>query len=785
MAESILSIITNYWFWGSVGFIVGSILGVRNMLRNGCPFPVAVIAITIGIYFGAFGTRILWILIFSPRLFLDNLPLALAFWQQTGTWLGAPVGGAIGIFLVLKIAKKPFWTNTGSIAPGLALTHAIARIGCLCAGCCYGAPTSVPWAIYSKKLNTMVHPTAVYSMIGEVAAFAILQVLWKKPKYRKFLYSSYVMLLATHRFISGFFRGDNPGPEIISGLRVYQTICIFLFVASLGIFMILKHRRLGPIIAACLVVITALAVMFLRPTCESELVVARQRSKLYLVVTRSCFAETIADWKAERTKDGFTVVAHGWKTAPSTAEIRDWIKEQTQTAGGFCSYILIVGDCADDKDEVTQWHIPSVKHTFQHSQESIEFIADALYGDLDGDGCPEVPVGRLAVQNTLQLKDQIDKILVYKYQTPQPAWFRVIIWAGAEGYTSQMSYITTSLTNHLPKWMDRFTISADLRSAYSGYPPDQPRIFLEQLSQPALFSVVASHGSFRSITVATYQGEEIFLSVEDVAQLKSQRPSGGLFLLACDSGRFNMPKAQGLSLAEAFTAHPGGPIGVVAATAPTNPLTNYFVVSEMIRQLTYSPDTIGDFLLGIQRRLYQQGKQSFSQLAQNDELAMRLLQAVPNNERYKLVIPELARYEVLMYNLLGDPCCKLKLPSYMPLSIRASSKGEMVVTGQTPSRCSELFVEMVKGERESGPLISNPSRSERRERFEMLNQQPEKLLQEQLSDRKWKVRFFVPCEYFGNKDYLRFIAIGRQRCYIGLHGVYREKPFADKFKEKR
>lgn len=785
MAESILSIITNYWFWGSIGFIIGSTLSIRNMIKNGCSFPAAVIAITVGIYFGAFCTRILWIAIFSPRMFVDNFFLGLAFWQQTGTWLGAPVGGAIGIFLVLKIAKHSIWTNLGCSAPGLALTHAITRVGCLCAGCCYGAPTSVPWAIYSKKLDTMVHPTAVYSMVGEVTAFAILQMLWRKTKYRKFLFPCYVMLLAGHRFISGFFRGDNPGPEIISGLRVYQTICIFLFVASLGIFMILKYKRPGWIIAGGLVLATALAVAVFRPSCESELAVTRRRSKLYLVVTRSCFAQQLADWKAQRVKDGFTVVVRPWKNAPSTDEIREWIKEQTGAAGGICSYILIVGDCTGDGDEVFGWHIPSVKLTFEPSQKSMEFVADALYGDVDGDGCPDVPVGRLAVQNNPQLKAQIDKILVYRHQMPEPGWFRVIIWAGAEGYTSQMSYITSSLVRHLPKWMERFIIDADLRSAYSGYPPEQPRIFLEQLSEPAVFSVVASHGSFRNITAATYQGEEIYLCVEDVAKLKSQRPCGGLFLLSCDSGRFNMPQAQGLSLAEAFANEASGPIGVVAATAPTNPLTNYFMVMEMMGQLDYGPDTIGDFLLGIQRSLYKQGKRSFSQSAQDDELAMRLLQVVPNNERYKLVIPELARYEALSYNLLGDPCCKLRLPGYMPLSLRASSKGEMVVTGQTPTQCSELIVEMVNGEREYGPVISDPARSERRLRFEKVNQQPEIILRQKLSDKKWTVRFFVPCEYFGNKDYLRFIAIGRQRCYIGLHGVYREKPFADKFKEKR
>jgi len=120
MAESILSFAGDYWFWGSVGFIIGSALCIHNMVKNGCPFPVAVIAITVGIYGGLIATRVLYVLIFYPRLFIDSLPLALAFWQQTGTWFGAPIGGAIGISLVLLISRQPTTRgpkDLGMVAP--------------------------------------------------------------------------------------------------------------------------------------------------------------------------------------------------------------------------------------------------------------------------------------------------------------------------------------------------------------------------------------------------------------------------------------------------------------------------------------------------------------------------------------------------------------------------------------------------------------------------------------------------------------------------------------------
>ena len=41
----------------------------------------------------------------------------------------------------------PLWTTCDVFAPGIALGHVVGRFGCFFAGCCYGKPTDVPWAI--------------------------------------------------------------------------------------------------------------------------------------------------------------------------------------------------------------------------------------------------------------------------------------------------------------------------------------------------------------------------------------------------------------------------------------------------------------------------------------------------------------------------------------------------------------------------------------------------------------------------------------------------------------
>lgn len=98
---------------------------------------------------------------------------------------------------------------------------------------------------------------------------------------------------------------------------------------------------------------------------------------------------------------------------PGRTEI--WIGHQVNKRGAHCRNIMIVGDCGADEKKWDDWHIPSVKHVFQVNQQTYEFVTDSVYGDLDRDGCPDVPVGRLAVRSTSQLKAQIHKILTYHY----------------------------------------------------------------------------------------------------------------------------------------------------------------------------------------------------------------------------------------------------------------------------------------------------------------------------------------------------------------------------------
>ena len=90
---------------------------------------------------------------------------------------------AVGLWLVRRY-KLPVWTTADLMAPGIALGHVVGRFGCLLAGCCYGRPTDVAWAItftdplaaqnVGTPLGIPLHPTQLYDAGAELIILAVL-----------------------------------------------------------------------------------------------------------------------------------------------------------------------------------------------------------------------------------------------------------------------------------------------------------------------------------------------------------------------------------------------------------------------------------------------------------------------------------------------------------------------------------------------------------------------------------------------------------------------------------
>jgi phosphatidylglycerol:prolipoprotein diacylglycerol transferase len=175
--------------------------------------------------------------------------------RSGGVFYGGLIGATLVAFWYIRRHKLPLWTTCDMFAPGIALGHVIGRLGCLMAGCCYGLPTNVPWAItftdpfaaanVGTPLNQALHPTQLYEAAAELLILVFLLTTERKGRtYPGRTFWGYMLLYAVSRFIIEFYRGDERG--MIMGWSTSQFISLILAPLSLIMLIALRKRATAP-----------------------------------------------------------------------------------------------------------------------------------------------------------------------------------------------------------------------------------------------------------------------------------------------------------------------------------------------------------------------------------------------------------------------------------------------------------------------------------------------------------------------------------------------------------
>jgi hypothetical protein len=323
---------------------------------------------------------------------------------------------------------------------------------------------------------------------------------------------------------------------------------------------------------------------------------------------------------------------------------------------GRPAFVLLVGD-DDPAQPDAAWRVPSTSrplYRWRNSQRK-SYAADALWGDLDGDLVPDVPVGRIPARTPGQVRTVVAKTLAYEKRPPAVADLSLPAWAGSPGYGGPVDAVATSMGVALlrakaPPWCEPWLISADPRHALCGWPTDHPRRFAEQVRVGGALAVLMGHANADGFYSMSHRGRGVRLTRQSVGeQFPGPGPVGPLALICCSAGRFDRPDE---SLAEALVLAPGGPVAVAAATTESHPLTNYFTGVGLLDCYTAANGRFGAYWLAAQRR----GQ------TRRDLLMERLLKDVEGSLEPKIDLAKLRRDQVLMYAVLGDPAVRLKVP---------------------------------------------------------------------------------------------------------------------------
>ncbi len=149
---------------------------------------------------------------------------------------GGVLGAALGIWIYSKFAKINYGVLTDMIAPGIILSQAIGRIGCLINGCCYGFETDLACGvIYSHPesyapLGIPVLPTQLFEIIYNLIVFGILFGLRDRLKPDGSLFMLYLALYSVWRFGIDFIR---EGDVFLLGLHQSQVIGVVVLLIVL------------------------------------------------------------------------------------------------------------------------------------------------------------------------------------------------------------------------------------------------------------------------------------------------------------------------------------------------------------------------------------------------------------------------------------------------------------------------------------------------------------------------------------------------------------------------
>jgi phosphatidylglycerol---prolipoprotein diacylglyceryl transferase len=248
--------IYSYGLMMALGFIAADLVCSSEFKRHGFKAEWASTLILWAAIGGVAGSRIYDIIDNWPRYAAN--PREIIFSGAGFVWYGGLAGGILAGWFVARHYRIRFLTMTDMAAPGLALGHAIGRIGCQLSGDGdWGMVSKLPWAmafphaivgwngrsVLALSGNQLVaapgcndagcapwvrvHPAPVYETILYTGVFLVLWAIRKKINVEGEIFYLYLIMAGACRFLVEFIRVN---PRVLWGLSEAQLIAAAMVV---------------------------------------------------------------------------------------------------------------------------------------------------------------------------------------------------------------------------------------------------------------------------------------------------------------------------------------------------------------------------------------------------------------------------------------------------------------------------------------------------------------------------------------------------------------------------
>jgi phosphatidylglycerol:prolipoprotein diacylglycerol transferase len=233
--------LVTFGLWAAVGWAFGGFVALARVAQAGLLVHWLVPVLAAGVpVLAILGSRLLEILV-NIRAYVANPGRKL---PETGfAFQGALVACTLALMAIGGVQGLPVLRLLDALVLGLPLGHAFGRLGCLAYGCCHGRPSSSRCAIryfdpdskpvWKEGLSGMpLHPTQLYSAMGNVALFLLLNGFAEHGPHREgTLAATYLLVNSSGRFGTEFLRWPLRGSR---ALKPFQWVSVALFCSGLA-----------------------------------------------------------------------------------------------------------------------------------------------------------------------------------------------------------------------------------------------------------------------------------------------------------------------------------------------------------------------------------------------------------------------------------------------------------------------------------------------------------------------------------------------------------------------
>ncbi|HEX9637161.1 MAG TPA: prolipoprotein diacylglyceryl transferase [Acidobacteriota bacterium] len=231
----------SYGLLVALGFLVGLTYAARRArARDLDPQRVTDLGVLV-LLAGLVGSKLLLILL-NWRWYWAYPEQLWGSLRLGGVYYGGLIAALLAAAWYLRRHRLDFWQLGDTIVPALAVGQAIGRLGCFAAGCCYGKPAQLPWAVtfHSQEAHDLVgvplgvalHPTQLYLSLADFALW--LGLLWveRRQSFRGQVTLAYLIGYALLRGLVEIWRGDDRGFLPGTPLSTAQAIGVALVVVA-------------------------------------------------------------------------------------------------------------------------------------------------------------------------------------------------------------------------------------------------------------------------------------------------------------------------------------------------------------------------------------------------------------------------------------------------------------------------------------------------------------------------------------------------------------------------